>query len=339
MKVRVLPLQPHCFAFGGFEVQMLSAISAAQECGVDVQGQDVWSRESDFDILHVWGLDIAQKNAISWAKKAGKRIVVTALLPYISIPHRFYYFGSAIAGVVRMKKQLLDMVDTLVVVNELQALSAQVLLGCDKTKIRIIPNIIEPQYFASNIENLSPVTSLTDYVLCTGNVCNRKNQINLAHAAISGGYPLLIIGDVLQGEEQYGAALQQVINGHENIRWVKGVSSGSPGLVSAYSKCAAFALPSFSEQQPISALEAAAAGKPLLLGNRAYAKQKYYSNAYLVDPKSVSSIRCGLDRVMSHPAQFVPEQSFLFECTRARVGAAYRDVYLNLMSSGSSVIV
>src|SRR5207245_1311368 len=91
VRVRVLPLQPHCFAFGGFEVQMLNATDAARACGVDVQPMDIWSRDRDFDVLHVWGLDVAHTPAVYWARQSGKHVVMTALLPYLTVKRRLRY--------------------------------------------------------------------------------------------------------------------------------------------------------------------------------------------------------------------------------------------------------
>jgi hypothetical protein len=53
--VRVIPAQPHCFAFGGFEIQMLAAMESAWAAGADVAPLDYWRREADFDLLHFWG--------------------------------------------------------------------------------------------------------------------------------------------------------------------------------------------------------------------------------------------------------------------------------------------
>ena len=65
MKVRVLPLQPHCFAFGGFEIQMLSALEAVRACGVDAQPMDIWSRNADFDIFQLQSLENVKENSFS----------------------------------------------------------------------------------------------------------------------------------------------------------------------------------------------------------------------------------------------------------------------------------
>jgi len=226
-----------------------------------------------------------------------------------------------------MKRKLLNMVDILVVVNELQSLAAQKLLGINKNKIAIIPNIVEQQYFQDKALIPKDLIGLENYILCTGNVCKRKNQLNLANAAISAGFPLLIIGDVLHGEEKYAEDLSKAIKNKANIQWIKGVNPGSPLLVSAYANCIAFALPSIMEQQPISALEAAAAGKPLLLADKPYAYQKYFRNACLVNPGSEKSIHDGLIKIVKYPTSYLPEKKYLIECTGEKVGQAYKNVY------------
>src|SRR4051812_48074208 len=94
MKVRVAPLQPHCFAFGGFELQMLDALEAARRAGVAIQQLDPWSRDDAFEIVHVWGLETANASLVMWAKRAGKKVVLTALLPYLTWGARWYYLKA-----------------------------------------------------------------------------------------------------------------------------------------------------------------------------------------------------------------------------------------------------
>ena len=307
---------------------MLSALRAAQHAGVDIRPLDVWSRDADFDILHVWGLEISQGLAVRWARKSGKRVVMTALLPYITIPHRLYYMLSSLCGTVKLRRELLRDVDALVVVNDLQAEAAQHLLRVPQHLLHVIPNIVEPVFFQNSSEAIPRDWHCkSDYILCAGNICARKNQVNLAQAALSLGCRLLVVGDVLAGEEAYGDALARTIQGQDTVSWVPGVPSSSPELVALYRNCVGFALPSFKEQQPISALEAAAVGKPLLLGDRPYARQRYYRNARLVDPASVASIKEGLRDILGRSQAHIPPAQFLSECTRNRVGEAYSNLY------------
>jgi glycosyltransferase involved in cell wall biosynthesis len=101
----------------------------------------------------------------------------------------------------------------------------------------------------------------------------------------------------------------------------------SPELVAAYQSSLIFALPSFIETQPISALEAAATGLPILLADRPYAHQKTYESAMLVNPKSVKSISSGLRNILASPSEFTVDPASLEIFRRTSVGKLYLDAY------------
>lgn len=333
MRVRVSPLQPHCFAFGGFEIQMLSALEAARGAGVDAQKLDPWSRDSEFDVLHVWGLELAHTQAVRWAKAAGKKVVMTALLPYLTPRAWLGRAKSWLTGRARAQSELLSWVDALVVVNEKQADTAHVMFGLDRENIHVAPNIIEPIYFEELTSRQTD--SSRDYVLCTGNVCRRKNQLTLAKACIEAGRDLLVIGDVLTGEERYAEEFQHLVRQSTRIRWTHGMPSGSRQLVEGYRMARCFALISHQETQPISLLEAAATGSGLVIANRPYAKQEFYSNAALADERSVRSVAEALERVWLHPENFMPPRKVLDRCTATAVGRAYAEVYRRTLAGRS----
>lgn len=329
MKILVAPLQPHCFAYGGFEIQMISALEAARECGANISRLDPWSRDDQFDILHLWGLNIANLNMAEWAKRAGKRVVVTTLLPYFSPIGWVRNLASLVAGPARIRRKFVKMVDKLVVVNDLQAKSARTLLGFSGDKIHVIPNIIQEQYFAAGNDKI--VSNDDGYVLCTGNICPRKNQLTLARVCIKLNIPLLIVGDVLTGEGAYGRDLEKFIAGNSSSRWIRGLPTGSAELVEVYRRAAAFALISHNETQPISLLEAAAVGKPLLIADRPYARQEFYRNAMLVNPCSIDSIMRGLNTLLADPNKYLPNEFELRRCARSVVGKNYVALYTEVL--------
>ncbi len=326
--VRVLPLQPHCFAFGGFELQMIGAMESARLAGTDIEPLDPWSRQSDFDVIHCWGLDPQHENAVKWARATRKRVVISALVGYAtwktSLRRRLMGYPSA-GG---WRKRLLGMVDALTVVNQEQAEFLCARDGVRRERIFVVPNIVDGRFLdrESGLDADCP-TDLADYVLTTGNVCPRKNQLALVRACRNLGVPLLLVGDVLTGETAYGEAIAAEIAGVENIRWVRGLPPGSRELVSVFAHARLFALPSHDETQPISALEAVAMGLPVLLADRPYARQEYYANAGLVDPKSVESISATLRQMLGRSDKFRTPRAVIEPCRAFRVGAAYAEVY------------
>lgn len=332
MKVRVLPCIPHSLVFGGFEIQTLSAIEAASQAGVDIKPLNAWSRETDYDLLHLWGLENSHHLTVTWGYRAKKRIVMTALLPYLSTRNFARYHIARLIGLRRIHLEILSMVDKLVVVNQEQAVTAERLFGYPKERIKVIPNIIEDLYLQpSEADKVDIHFGLKNYIICSGNICRRKKQLELAKAAIQENIPLLIVGHPLAGEQYYADELKKIIRESNLIKWIPGLPAHSPALLAAYRGSIGFVLISDNETQPISALEAAAMGKPLLLSDRHWARQSFYRGAILVNPDSQKQIRNGLRLIHSHPNQFRVPYLELKPCQRSNVGKAYANLYAELI--------
>jgi glycosyltransferase involved in cell wall biosynthesis len=328
--VRVVPLQPHCFAFGGFELQMIAAMDSARAAGTEIEPLDFWKREADFDILHLWGLNLQHSYTLLWARAGGKKTVLSVLLNDPGWKSWLRHRVSLAVGPARLLSSMLSMVDCVTVVNEEQARYLVNSMRLSAKKVAVVPNVVDDIFFeAERVVNTKSV-GIENYVICTGNVCSRKNQLALIAACGKLGVPLLLVGRVLTGEEDYGRAVGEAIAAGKGFRWIRGLNPGSVELAEAYRGATVFALPSFIEQQPISALEAAAGRKPLVLADRPYAKQKYYLRAALADPRSVDSIASALRKALDHPGVHCPPLSVIEQCRREKVGAAYTAVYKRL---------
>jgi len=331
MKVRVSPAQPHCFAFGGFEIQMRAALQAARGAGVDVEPLDPWSTDSRFDVLHLWGLETAHGLAASWAKRSGKCVVLTALLPYVSWCERVRRAWWSAIGRARSLRELLACVERLVVVNDAQAQAAASLWDFPLERIAVIPNVVAEQFYGA--KSTPGAGDAGGYVLCVGNLCRRKNQLALVQACLQARVPLLLVGEVLAGEERYAAAIGRALAQHASARWIGGLPANSQALLDAYLGASAFALVSERETQPIALLEAATLRKPLVIADQPYARQKFYQKARLVDWRSPRAIAQGLSDVLSQPCKYVPDEAALAECSSRKVGRQYADAYASALNA------
>jgi glycosyltransferase involved in cell wall biosynthesis len=328
--VRVVPFQPHCFAFGGFELQMIAAMESAREVGADIEPLDFWRREADFDVLHFWGLELQHANTVKWASASGKKIVLSALVNYPGWKSRLRYLISLAIGPARLRRPMLARIDCITVVNKAQARYLVSTVGFPAEKITIVPNVVEDIFYGAARSGKPASLGVENYVLSVGNICRRKNQLALAGACRKLGVPLLLVGNVLTGEEDYGQAVAEAMAACDRFRWIRGLQPGSTELAEAYRGAAVFALPSHGEQQPISALEAAAAGKPLVLGNLPYARQEFYENAVLAAPHSVDSIARAIRAALDNPDAHRPPASVIAQCQREKIGTDYRVIYLGL---------
>jgi glycosyltransferase involved in cell wall biosynthesis len=331
MKIKFLPYQPHCFAFGGFELQMLSAFDELQKNNIDVEKLNIWDRSSDFDILHCWGLGLGNYENLYWGKRANKKIVLTALLGYYENSlENLKYLISKYFYKHRILMEMVENIDMMVLINEIQAEVAIKYFKVNPSKVKIIPNIVNERFFNYG---KTPIYNENGYILSVGNICGRKNQLNLAKSCIELNVQLVLIGKVLEGEEKYGNELDKLISQNKNIIWIKGLKENSDELFNYFLNCSAFALPSFKEQQPISLLEAAVLKKPLITSSRAYAKQKYYLNSKLINPNSIVSIKSGITEVLKNPKAFVPNMKPLEECHGINVAMSYMEIYKELLKN------
>ncbi len=327
MEVKYFPFQPHCFAFGGFDLQMLNTLEAVRNAGVNAEKLDVWSRDADFEILHIWGMGPSNFDVIDWARKAGKKVVATVLLPYHdTLRSLLGYFYRWTLGEGRHLISHLKAADRVVVLNEGQSRVLQRFYGVAKERICIIPNIIESAYFEPPEFDFKAHYSIEDFVLCTGNISYRKNQLNLARACVDMNQNLVLIGNVLDGAESYGQELEKLIRDNPRILWIRELPKASGALIGAYHECRVFALPSRNETQPISALEAAAMKKPLVLMDRAYARQQFYKGAFLCHSSSPADIRRALEKALGKKEEGETGPD-LTACTAAEVGARYKECY------------
>lgn len=328
MKIRYLPNQPHCFAFGGFEVQMLSTLKAVQRLGINAEKLDIWNRDSDFDILHVWGLEAAHEKAIHLALRDKKKVIITALFPdFESQKRKIRHFLSTYFGRAKYMIEIASQVNKIVVVNDVEADIAIKYFKIHHRKIEYIPNIVDESYWESNFEpKLRKGDYPSNFVLCTGNICVRKNQLNLIKACKQLGLNVVLMGNPLLGEEEYCNEVEKFVDS-KSVVWIKNIKENSEQLIEAYKQCSIFALPSVHEQGPISAYEAILLNCKILLADRKYSYQKFFQNIERVNPFDVSAIAKGLNNIITHPEKYNPVQSFMEPCRSYNVGNQYVNLY------------
>lgn len=332
VKVKYFPYQPHCFAFGGFDIQMINTLEAVIKAGVDASKLDIWSRDHDFDIIHLWGIGPYNYEIIDWAKKSGKVVVATVLSPYHdTIRSKLgYYYGYLFSGRIKQLRHYYNLADKIVVLNNLQVAVLTKYYKVPLSKIKIIPNIVEAKYFEIPDFNFSEKYKFDNYVLCTGNISARKNQYNLALACIHLNLNLVLIGNILDGEIPYGNAIEELTVSNKNIIWIRELPKASEELVAAYHDCSVYALPSNNETQPISALEAVAVRKPLVLMDRAYAHQSFYKGAILCKSPLVKDIEIALKKALH--IKRTPEGNMeISNCREENVGNLYKICYSKLI--------
>ncbi len=176
--------------------------------------------------------------------------------------------------------------------------------GIPRARIAVLPNGVELSSQTKGAADFLEAYGLTSgFLLHVGRIDPVKNQLRLldfleAHperAAVFIGAPDLDKQDYLR---EYERRLQRLGG---RVLWIRDLPPGSALLSSAYAACGAFVLPSRFETFGLAALEAAAAGAPLVLTNRLGGRDWIKGPVEWIDPERTEHWPRAIERALQRP--------------------------------------
>jgi glycosyltransferase involved in cell wall biosynthesis len=195
--------------------------------------------------------------------------------------------GDDVREYHRAVARMIDLADHVACLShaELDGLRA---IGCEPASKSFVWNTVDPTPFAAaDPERFRREQGLGKYVVCVGRVEFRKNQVMLLRAMRDTALEVVVIGS--SHSRRYQRAVDALAG--PRVHHVDHLPAGGERLASAIAGAAAFVLPSWVEGAPISALEAAAAGTPLVLGDRAGVREYFGALAHYCEPSDPGAIR------------------------------------------------
>lgn len=285
---------------GGGEYQINNTKKYLERLGVEVVLFDIWAPISSdsFDVLHIFSVCNSMEFYADWAIKNGVPYVVSPIL----WPAEKYSDdeGHRLRHILNNAKCILpnSFSEKTRIIEKLNV--------PERAQFHKIVNGIEPEKFA----NINRIESSVrkDLVLSIANVDRRKNHKLLAEACAKLGKNLVIAGrirDVSYFEEI-------MCSFSENVKYIGPVANGSQAHISLLKQAEIFALPSMCETPGIAAIEAGAAGVPVLLTEVGAGPEYFGDNALYCDPMSLDSICEGLLALSSRSTILSPEQRSCF---------------------------
>ncbi len=313
-------------ARGGPTLRVPRTAQALREIGVAASAT-LFHRASeiDEDIVHlfnVWPPDSALQ-ALRQLKAAGKRVVFSPI--YLDFSERPVWANPDLApstpqqraemrrhlqgrgrlheivpGYHAMLREMLALADHVIFLSEaeraaLTEIGAQVPEG----RSSLIRNPVD----AASWQGGDPApfrdthAKGADYVLCVGRIEPRKNQLTLARAMR--GLPLRLALAGHEGDPAYAAQIRQ--EGGPQLILPGRIGNADGMLRSALAGARVFALPSWSEGASLAALEAAAAGVPMVLSDRSSELEYFGDLARYCDPGDPQSLRTALRETLDDP--------------------------------------
>jgi glycosyltransferase involved in cell wall biosynthesis len=217
---------------------------------------------------------------------------------------------------------MLNAADRIIAPSQDTADDLNALLHVPAGKIRVVPNGVDAHFFG---RPLSAPVETAPYVLFVGTPEPRKNLARLVSAMI-----------ILR---ERGFSEKLVVVGAGG--WGDGIPAG-PGihttgrvtdeeLHTLYANATCLALPSLHEGFGLPALEAMAAGTPVVAGRSGALPEVTGGAAVLVDPQSATAIAEGIERAVAERATLVTRgrsraKDFSWDRAAALTAEVYREL-------------
>jgi len=294
---------------GGMYLQIQHTAEALRRLGIEVVFHETWQNQLDhvhlchFFSTHQAGFGVFQaaldrnlpcvwSNVLNVFDKSKARLRLEASLSRLT--PGFLPVWREASGLAAGSRQLIAL-------NEREAEVLELLFPSAKKKIIIIPNGLDknmagapPSLFR---ETFGIVTAR--YVVNVAKVSAVKNQLNLIEAAKGQDWTLAVVG--VLDDSKYSDACRAAAHGHANVLLTGALPYGSPLLASAFSGAATFCLPSYSEVQPLTLIEAAQNNCNLVVSRNFPIQSFLQSHVITVEPSNPKDIREGIERSLSQP--------------------------------------
>ncbi len=276
-KVRAL-FASYPFVFqelGGLGLKMQRLAEALQGFGIEVTHfSPIKDKFIDYDLVHVFAAFHGNDRVVEWIIQSGVPAVLSAqlhpdttawtcrkadILDRILGRLTHWRFSTSYRQTQRALQAATHVIAESKREQELLIDGFQV----SPQKISIIPNGVDQGFFRQDhAPFLSKYKSLEPFVLCVGSIEPRKNQLGLITAMRHAGLNIVLIGPARPYEAYFHDCMKAASS---EVHYLGEISHDDPMLASAFAAASVFALPSLTESGPIVALEALAAGTPVVL--------------------------------------------------------------------------
>ena len=287
MKVLFDHPNPFLLAHGGFQIQIEQTKKALEGIGVEVEWLRWWDSTQNADIIHFFGRPYPAY--ITLAHQRGMKVVISELLTSMGSRSASARFAQKTLITLcramlprdftaKMSWDAYRVVDAATALTPWEKQLMVEMFDAPADRVHVIPNGVEEVFF-QRTPNQEQRTPHSDYLVCTATITERKKVVELAKAATLAKTPLWIIGAPYSDSDPYYLRFLEVVRGSGGTLRYEGAISDRARLAEIYRSARGFVLLSSMESMSLSALEAAAAGCPLLLSDLPWARSTFRMNA------------------------------------------------------------
>ncbi len=321
---------------GGVSGRIKNYINTLKKSGIEAKLFNKWEDKIiDYDIIHIFKLNTEDYQLVKYAKKLGKKIVISSVVPQekklnIILNLLITKFLPIHTGYSFMHESLL-LSDVIVTQTKKEALFINKYYKISKEKIKTIPNGANTNLLNGDEMLIKDKLSLNEpYILQVGRFDKNKNQINVIKAMNSTNIPVVFVGGPDPMELEYYEKCKKIAN--KNIYFLGWLNNDDPLLASAYKNAKVVILPSYKEIFGNSLIEGGIVGANLVATKELPIEElgiKEY--CYTIDPNNIQQIRDVLTYAYDSPKSNNTQKLFLKLFSWESVVKKYVDIYKQLL--------
>lgn len=313
---------------GGGEVQLLKYIEALETLGARCLRYDPWNPKPQFDaadIVHFFSVQGGSWRFPVYVKDVRKLPLIISPIIWIDEPEK--YGMQEIEFLLRMATHILPN-------SQAECDQLSTLFNLDPNLFTPIVNGVDDIFFTPAPPELfrERFNLHVPFVLCMGNIEERKNQLRLIEALSGTGLHLVLAGQERYAD--YAARCRSLAD--ETVHFVGALEHGSELQRSAYAATEALVLPSTLETPGLAALEAAAAGCRLAITREGCTREYFDDFATYLNPYDIVSIRDAVAAALTAPSKAGLSAYIRERYTWKRAAEQLVNVYNSVLSARTS---
>jgi glycosyltransferase involved in cell wall biosynthesis len=275
---------------GGGEIQLQKYVEHLPSHGIDVQLHDTWRANlADVSLVHFFSCIGGSVHFCNYVRQRGLPLVISSSLWITPETAHLYPIDEIRAQ--------LALADVIVTNSDSESDLLAEMIALPRERFMAVMNGFDPRFAEPQDPELFRIAFgiAGPFILNVGNIEPRKNQLELVRALRGHPFPLVLLGH--KRDETYAA--QVLAEGGSQVRYVGPLDHADPRLASALGACSVFVLPSTLETPGLAALEAAAAGAPVVVTSEGPTRDYFGIHARYVDYRDSGDIRRGIDEALS----------------------------------------
>jgi len=340
IKISYFLFHPHgMFANGGGDVMLRNVEEWIAKKGFITQKYDIWSRNPDFDIFHLFASNGAVAEIYKPLKSLNKPLVVSAI-DYSNMGklrlklYKFFQLYYPFPNIHKFRQELFDYAHTIIANSIPEKRFLLDYFDIDEKKIEVIPVGVSSQFYNNESNEFVDKYGLQNYILCVGRINPRKNQIKTIEALKKLGKDIVFIGLPDPSEQKYFKDFKKIVDLTKNVHWIGQLDFDSNMLSSAYRNASIHILPSNPPEFPgISSMEAGLSGTKVITTHIDALEDTFKDFAYYCEPTKESILNVTKKALNDEPSDHL--KNHLKDFMWKELVNKYIDIYKNIIREES----